>query len=109
MVTDDEYTSRMINTLPMLFFMLTSGGLANNATQPAFIKILTYISPSRYFMEALYRCFSNGVEEHQRNNILELFGFTLGSTICIAVLFGFFFLYIFLSYVTINVRNRTKK
>lgn len=46
--TDNDQAANQINTFLMLFFMLTSGGLANAGSFPSYIMALAYISPQRY-------------------------------------------------------------
>lgn len=44
-LTDTDQVAQQFNTFLMLFFMLTSGGLANAGSFPAFINYLSYASP----------------------------------------------------------------
>lgn len=70
-LTDDDNSARNINTFLLLFFMLTSGALANVASFPVYIKYLSYVSPSRYAIEGFFRTISRGYQEDLRDAVLE--------------------------------------
>lgn len=52
---DDDTGARTVSNFFLLFFLLTSGGLANAASFPPFIAQLVYLSPMRYGAEAYFR------------------------------------------------------
>ena len=76
----------------ILLFMLTSGGLGNADSFPAFIKYISYVSPQRYACEGFFFRLTAGVEpEEYRDQVRDLIGYnSFGDYLCLGMLAAIF-------------------
>jgi hypothetical protein len=57
---DQDTAARTIAKMLLLFFMRWSGGYANPASWPTWVKVISYADPSKYCFECIFRVMLRG-------------------------------------------------
>ena len=113
----DESSVKIVNVLFVMVFISANGVLCNLTTANWFIKFMSHISPCRFNTEGFVRRTTMQIPDlthHEpiaipqisQEQVLENFGYTYGDNLCISVLVIWFFVWIILSIIAINVKFR---
>jgi len=107
----DESNVKLVNILFVMVFLATNGVLCNLNSANWFIKGLSKISPNRFNTEGFVRCVTMQIPDYteyglpiSQEDVLEQFGYTWGFDYCIEGLIVWFFVWIFLTIIGINLK-----
>lgn len=106
---DNDDQARSLAVFLQLLFMLTAGGLNNASSYPVVIEQISYISPNRYAVEGFFRCVTRNMDlppSYDLDEVYDSLGYTNGDIVVHCVLLGLFFLFVFLGWLVIFLRNR---